>query len=31
MKKRFNSTGVCVSRKYYMVDISNKIEQIKSL
>lgn len=31
MKKRFNSTGVCVSRKYYMVDISKKIEQIKKL
>ncbi len=31
MKKRFNSTGVCVSRKHYMVDISNKIEQIKKL
>ncbi len=31
MKKRFNSTGVCVSRKHYMVDISNKIEQIKQL
>ncbi|WP_271808433.1 AAA family ATPase [Clostridium beijerinckii] len=31
MKKRFNSTGVCVSRKYYMVDISNKIEEIKKL
>lgn len=31
MKKRFNSTGVCVSRKHYMVDISNKLEQIKEL
>lgn len=31
MKKRFNSTGVCVSRKHYMVDISNKLEQIKDL
>lgn len=31
MKKRFNSTGVCVSRKHYMVDISNKLEQIKKL
>jgi hypothetical protein len=31
MKRRFNSTGVCVSRKHYMVDISNKIEQIKKL
>lgn len=31
MKKRFNSTGVCVSRKHYMVDISNKLQQISEL
>ncbi|HEY5523743.1 MAG TPA: GxxExxY protein, partial [Clostridium sp.] len=31
MKKRFNSTGVCVPRKHYMVDISNKLNQIKEL
>jgi hypothetical protein len=31
MKKRFNSTGVCVSRKHYMVDISNKLEKIREL
>ena len=31
MKKRFNSTGVCVSRKHYMVDISNKLKEIKEL
>ena len=31
MKKRFNSTGVCVSKKHYMVDISDKLEQIKKL
>jgi hypothetical protein len=31
MKKKFNSTGVCVPRKHYMVDISNKLEQIKEL
>lgn len=31
MKKRFNSTGVCVSRKHYMVDISDKLEHIKKL
>jgi len=31
MQKRFNSTGVCVSRKHYMVDISNKLQQIKKL
>ena len=31
MKKRFNSTGVCVERKHYMVDISNKLEKIREL
>ena len=31
MKKKFNTTGVCVSRKHYMVDITNKIEKIKEL
>ena len=31
MKKRFNSTGVCVGRKHYMVDISNKLEKIREL
>lgn len=31
MKKRFNSTGVCVSRKHYMVDISDKLQQISEL
>ncbi|MBU3109817.1 AAA family ATPase [Clostridium gasigenes] len=31
MKKRFNTTGVCVSRKHYMVDITNKINKIKEL
>ncbi len=31
MKKRFNSTGVCVPRKHYMVDISNKLAQIRKL
>lgn len=31
MKKRFNTTGVCVPRKHYMVDISNKLVQIKEL
>lgn len=31
MIKRFNSTGVCVSRKHYMVDISNKIDKIEKL
>lgn len=31
MKKRFNTTGVCVSRKHYMVDITNKIKEIREL
>lgn len=31
MGKRFNSTGVCVNRKHYMVDISNKINEIEEL
>lgn len=31
IKKRFNSTGVCVPKKHYMVDISNKLIQIKRL
>ena len=29
--KRFNTTGICVPKKHYMVDISNKMEQIKEL
>ncbi|TYQ18418.1 UNVERIFIED_CONTAM: hypothetical protein Cloal_0850 [Acetivibrio alkalicellulosi] len=29
--KEFNITGVCVARKHYMVDISNKINQIVEL
>ena len=31
MKRRFNSTGVCVTRKHYMVDIMNKLKEIKEL
>ncbi|SFD42858.1 AAA family ATPase [Clostridium uliginosum] len=31
MKRRFNSTGVCVPRKHYMVDITNKLKEIKEL
>ncbi|MBB6713679.1 AAA family ATPase [Clostridium gasigenes] len=31
MNKRFNTTGVCVHRKHYMVDISNKLKEIKEL
>ena len=28
MKKRFNVTGICIPEKHYMVDISQKLEQI---
>ncbi|MBZ9637230.1 GxxExxY protein [Clostridium sp. FP1] len=31
MAKRFNTTGVCIPRKHYMVDISNKIDEIEKL
>lgn len=31
MKKRFNTTGVCVPTKHYMVDISNKVDKIKDM
>jgi hypothetical protein len=27
MTKRFNTTGVCVPKKYYMIDISGGIEK----
>ncbi len=31
MTKRFNTTGVCVPKKHYMVDISRKINEIEKL
>ncbi|MBW6410714.1 AAA family ATPase [Clostridium sp. YB-6] len=31
MRKRFNTTGVCIPRKHYMVDISKKIDEIEKL
>jgi len=31
MAKRFNITGTCIPRKHYMVDISDKLVQIKKL
>ena len=31
MIKRFNTTGLCVPRKHYMVDISSKLEDIEKL
>ena len=29
--KEFNTTGVCNPRKHYIVDISNKLDQIEEL
>ncbi len=29
--KKFNTTAVCIPSKHYMVDISDKVEQIKKL
>lgn len=29
--KRFNTTGVCIPKKHYMVDISSKIDEIEKL
>lgn len=31
MQKRFNTTGVCIPKKHYMVDISGKIDKIEKL
>lgn len=31
MKKKFNTTGVCIPKKHYMVNIDNKLEQILEL
>lgn len=31
MSKRFNTTGVCVPEKHYMVDISDKIAEIMKM
>ena len=31
MTKRFNTTGVCIPQKHYMVDISSKIDKIEKL
>ncbi|NMM62423.1 AAA family ATPase [Clostridium sp. P21] len=31
MAKRFNTTGVCIPKKHYMVDISRKIDEIEKL
>ena len=31
MNKRFNTTGVCIPKKHYMVNIDNKLNQIKKL
>ena len=29
--KEFNTTGLCNPKKHYMVDISNKLDDIKKL
>ncbi|WP_297417873.1 AAA-like domain-containing protein [Clostridium sp.] len=31
MKKRFNITGPCISKKHYMVNIDNKIKKVQNL
>lgn len=31
MKKTFNTTGACISTKHYMININNKLNQIKEL
>ena len=31
MAKKFNTTGVCVFKKHYMVDLKSKLIQIKKL
>lgn len=31
MPKFFNTTGLCVPRKHYMVNIDNKLKEIKKL
>lgn len=31
MKKRFNTTGLCIPHKHYMVNIEDKLKQIKYL
>ena len=29
--REFNSTGLCVPRKHYMVDISGRVEQMRAM
>ncbi len=31
MRKRFNITGLCIPSKHYMVDISNRLEEIRRM
>lgn len=31
MNKCFNTTGLCVPRKHYMVNIDNKVKQMEKL
>ena len=31
ISKRFNTTGVCIPKKHYMVDISDNLKYIKNI
>lgn len=31
MRKRFNITGLCIPSKHYMADLSNRLEEIRSM
>ena len=31
MKKKFNTTGLCVPEKYYMVDLIDRLARIKTM
>ena len=31
MKKRFNTTGICIEDKHYMVNIENKLNEIENM
>lgn len=31
MRKRFNITGLCIPAKHYMVDLSNRLAEIRSM
>lgn len=31
MRKRFNVTGLCVPRKHYMVNLADRLAQVKEM